>query len=444
KLARYRIWRGPDGGLWLDDGWGMVGQFSVVYASGGTRVVHAHGRYHSGLLPSIGGQAVVVIQYGLTPSADHKSLISAEVTGFVSIDSKIVALAGMVAGSVATAKAEKEAKRFVKLFARVSRAIEEDPARVLERVRQRPDVPPADLEQFRRLLALRWRRQEPAAEARPLGMQPDRGLIGSGGVRVAPAREQRPSEPGVRIGVIGPALDDGARGRLKLVKASEKLQGIPQVDVGARLVEVEPDRLPTFDRRVRVAPLGQQHAGERGVRRGSIRGEADHGAIGSLRLAISVLLGQHLSQIAVGPRVLGLDAHGIAEGCLGFRVAPLPVERHAKAAPQGRVARPQGKRFAVSRLRLEVLTLPSQAERQVRAGLHGVGPDADRRAQRHFRLGVLALPSEGDSELVVDVGVVRTQRQPPAERLRGLGVVAECPERQTAAAVQISIVGAHP
>jgi len=155
KLARYRIWRGPDGGLWLDDGWGMVGQFSVVYASGGTRVVHAHGRYHSGLLPSIGGQAVVVIQYGLTPSADHKNLISAEVTGFVSIDSKIVALAGVVAGSVATAKAEKEAKRFVKLFARVSRAIEEDPARVLERVRQRPDVPPADLEQFRRLLDLR-------------------------------------------------------------------------------------------------------------------------------------------------------------------------------------------------------------------------------------------------------------------------------------------------
>src|SRR5215813_7392657 len=143
-------------------------------------------------------------------------------------------------------------------------------------------------------------------------MQPDCGLIGSGGVRVAPAREQRPSEPGVRIGVIGPALDDGARRRLKLVKAPEKLQGVPQVDVGARLVEVEPDRLPTFDRRVRVAPLGQQHAGERGVRRGSIRVEADHGAIGSLRLAISVLLGQHLSQIAVGPRVLGLDAHGIA------------------------------------------------------------------------------------------------------------------------------------
>src|SRR5205807_10158984 len=45
KLARYRIWRGPEGGLWLDDGWGVVGQFSVVYATSGTRVVYVHGHY---------------------------------------------------------------------------------------------------------------------------------------------------------------------------------------------------------------------------------------------------------------------------------------------------------------------------------------------------------------------------------------------------------------
>src|SRR5439155_1693460 len=35
RLARYRIWRGPEG-LWLDDGWGAIGQFSVVYAAGGS------------------------------------------------------------------------------------------------------------------------------------------------------------------------------------------------------------------------------------------------------------------------------------------------------------------------------------------------------------------------------------------------------------------------
>ena len=64
KLARYRIWRGPEGGLWLDDGWGVVGQFSVVYATSGTRVAYAHGQYQSGLLPSIKGQAVIdVLEY---------------------------------------------------------------------------------------------------------------------------------------------------------------------------------------------------------------------------------------------------------------------------------------------------------------------------------------------------------------------------------------------
>jgi hypothetical protein len=155
KLARYRIWRGPEGGLWLDDGWGVVGQFSVVYASHGTRVVFAHGQYQSGLLPSIRGQAVVVIEYGVSPAADRRSLISPAVTGFVRLDSRIIALAGMLASSVATAKAEKEAKKFVRLFARASRAIEDNPAHVHEAVRRRPGVPAQDLEAFRRLLDLR-------------------------------------------------------------------------------------------------------------------------------------------------------------------------------------------------------------------------------------------------------------------------------------------------
>ena len=64
RLARYRIWRTPEG-LWLDDGWGVVGRFSVVYAARGTRVVYARGQYQSGFLPSIHGQAVVVIEYSV-------------------------------------------------------------------------------------------------------------------------------------------------------------------------------------------------------------------------------------------------------------------------------------------------------------------------------------------------------------------------------------------
>jgi hypothetical protein len=153
RLARYRIWRGPEG-LWLDDGWGVVGQFTIVYAAPGTRVVYARGHYQSGFLPSIHGQAVVVIEYGISPAGEHHSLISPAVTGFVKLDSGVFALAGRIAGTVATAKAQKEARRLVKIFMRASRAIDENPAHVHELVRQRPDVPPGDLAEFRKLLQL--------------------------------------------------------------------------------------------------------------------------------------------------------------------------------------------------------------------------------------------------------------------------------------------------
>jgi len=153
RLARYRIWRDAEG-LWLDDGWGVVGRFSVVYAASGTRVMYARGQYQSGLLPSIRGQAVVVIEYGVNPTGNHRSLISPAVTGFVKLDSGFFAFAGRLAGTVATAKAEKEAKRLVKIFARASRAIDDNPAQVHEQVRQRSGVPPDDLEAFRQLLQL--------------------------------------------------------------------------------------------------------------------------------------------------------------------------------------------------------------------------------------------------------------------------------------------------
>jgi hypothetical protein len=40
------------------------------------------------------------------------------------------------------------------MFARTTRAIEDDPAGVYEQLRQKPDVPLRELDQFRRLLRL--------------------------------------------------------------------------------------------------------------------------------------------------------------------------------------------------------------------------------------------------------------------------------------------------
>src|SRR5437773_10832455 len=153
RLARYRIWRASDG-LWIDDGWGTVGRFSLVYARDGTRVMHARGRYKQWFLPVIHGQAVVVIEYGAQPAVDGKSRISARVTGFVKLDNPLVELASKFLSAAAEAKAEREARQLVKLFARTTRAIDDDPAGVHELLRQRPDVPRHDLEEFRQLLQL--------------------------------------------------------------------------------------------------------------------------------------------------------------------------------------------------------------------------------------------------------------------------------------------------
>lgn len=153
KLARYRIWRRDDG-LFLDDGWGATGRFDVVYASGGTRVMYARGQYDHRFLPQIRGQAVVVIEYAAQPAAAGRALISTAITGFVKLDSRVLNLVGKLARAIASAKADKEANGLVRLFARASQAIDEHPALVVEQLRQRPDVPRAELEEFRQLLGV--------------------------------------------------------------------------------------------------------------------------------------------------------------------------------------------------------------------------------------------------------------------------------------------------
>jgi hypothetical protein len=164
KVARYRIWSVP-GGFGIDDGWGTVGTFEFVYTAPGIRVLHAHGEFQQRLLPSIRGQAVVSISYATTPASDGRSTIATAVGSVVKLESKLLTAAGRLASSAAHAKAEKEGSRLVKVFARTTRSIEENPAAVWEALRQRPDVPRRELDEFRRLLSLPPV-AEPAAAAR--------------------------------------------------------------------------------------------------------------------------------------------------------------------------------------------------------------------------------------------------------------------------------------
>ena len=154
RLARYRIWKTPEG-MFLDDGWGATGIFSVVHADPSRRVMYARGAYRQAVLPAINGEAVVMIEYEATPVGDGRDRVRATVSGFVKLDSSALALAIKIAAPVAQRKADLEARRLMRTFARASRAIDEKPADVYERLRQRPDVPARELEEFGRLLMRR-------------------------------------------------------------------------------------------------------------------------------------------------------------------------------------------------------------------------------------------------------------------------------------------------
>jgi hypothetical protein len=150
RAARYKIWR-EGNSLWLDDGWGVRGTFAVVYAEPGLRLMHAQGAYQSAL-PDIKGRAVVALAYRFDPAAAGRAQVSTTLTSFVQIDSAVVRTVGKMGGPLVQKKADREARQLLKVFAKVSRAIEDNAADVMAKLRDRPDVPKAELEEFRNLL----------------------------------------------------------------------------------------------------------------------------------------------------------------------------------------------------------------------------------------------------------------------------------------------------
>src|SRR2546430_16344013 len=76
RLARYRIWKTPEG-MFLDDGWGATGHFSVVHADAGRRVMYARGAYRQAVLPAINGEAGVMVEYDAPAEGDGRDPVPA-------------------------------------------------------------------------------------------------------------------------------------------------------------------------------------------------------------------------------------------------------------------------------------------------------------------------------------------------------------------------------
>ena len=152
EIGRYRIWREPDG-LWLADDAGALVQFHIVYAAHGNRVFYLRGRYQPPVLPAIHGRVVVILEYKVEPAAGGKSLITPTMTSFVRIDNALVEALTRLFKAVVAPRATKVTSRIVSDIAKTARAIDADPIRVDDALRRRPDVPPGELAEFRRLLA---------------------------------------------------------------------------------------------------------------------------------------------------------------------------------------------------------------------------------------------------------------------------------------------------
>jgi hypothetical protein len=153
KLARYRIWHnGSD--MWVEDGWGVKGRFTFVHKEQGIRVMYARGQFEQKVLPEIHGQAVATLEYSFRSVEGGQTVVVTAASGFVQVDNQVLNTLGKVAAPMVQAKADKEVGYLLRTFARVTKAIEEDPAKVYQLVSERPDVPRADLEGFRRVLSL--------------------------------------------------------------------------------------------------------------------------------------------------------------------------------------------------------------------------------------------------------------------------------------------------
>jgi hypothetical protein len=158
-LARYRIWREADG-LWLDDGWGTRGRFTVVHAERGRRFYHARGAFEPRFLPAIRGEAVAVFEYRFRPEPDGRTLVTTTASGYLNVDNRVLRALGAVAMPFVQAKADKEAGQLLRFRAREPGHRERSRPRLREARRAprrpaagAPAVPPAARPAVRRDVA---------------------------------------------------------------------------------------------------------------------------------------------------------------------------------------------------------------------------------------------------------------------------------------------------
>jgi hypothetical protein len=97
---------------------------------------------------------VATLEYAFRLDSQGRTVVATAASGYVQVDNGVLNTLGKLAAPFVQAKADREAGLLLRTFARVTRALQERPVEVYHLVRERPDVPRRELEEFRRLLRL--------------------------------------------------------------------------------------------------------------------------------------------------------------------------------------------------------------------------------------------------------------------------------------------------
>ncbi len=168
KVAQYRVAPRPDGTYWGDDARGAQGIIEVVYADPHKRVVLARGTYDTKWLPTIRARVVMVLEFEHHTTADGRTYVTNDVTGFLRVDNRFLDALARLVGPIVVGAVDRKVARTCGVAAKVSERAYDDPEGFLEELRKAPEV---DRQRLAELAAL----LEQVDRAGPVSPAPSNG-----------------------------------------------------------------------------------------------------------------------------------------------------------------------------------------------------------------------------------------------------------------------------
>jgi len=143
-LEEYATAVGADGVMTSDDKHGMVGTFEPVYHEGGKRIFYGDGSFDAGILGNVRGESVIVMDC----KEEEPNVLCNKVTVFIRVHGLLGPLCKM-ASPILNGLVSRKSGALLNASAELSQQLTENPAAVLERIRECEQITPEQLADFR-------------------------------------------------------------------------------------------------------------------------------------------------------------------------------------------------------------------------------------------------------------------------------------------------------